>query len=155
MSLIIFVLPLLYALPCILGLILLDLVLGIGAAVKTNTFKVNTLPQFLQTQVLTCFLPIIVLVALAQVNWSYFGTSMGITSTGIIAAAWAAISFYVAKILFVNIVANLSAIFGITVTVSEEAKTAVAKKADGYVRLSVVLIIMVLVLAVLAVVYLL
>ena len=114
MNLIIPVLPLLYALPCILGLILLDLVLGIGAAIKTNTFNVNTLPQFLQTQVLTYYLPIIVLVALAQVNWSYFGTNMGITTAAAVAASWAAISFYVAKILFANIIINFGVIFGIT-----------------------------------------
>jgi hypothetical protein len=114
MSLIIFVLPLLYALPCILGLILLDLVMGIGAAVKTNTFNINTLPQFLQSQVLMYYLPIIVLVALAQVNWSYFGGNMGITSAAMIAAATAAITFYVVKILFANIFINFATIFGIT-----------------------------------------
>jgi hypothetical protein len=114
MSLIILVLPLVYSLPCILGLILLDLVLGIGAAVKTNTFNVNTLPQFLQTQVLMYYLPIIVLVALAQVNWAYFGTNMGITTAAMVAASWTAITFYVVKILFANIVLNFAVIFGIT-----------------------------------------
>jgi hypothetical protein len=114
MSLIIFVLPLLYALPCILGLILLDLILGIGAAIKTNTFNVNTLPQFLQSQVLMYYLPIIVLVALAQVNWAYFGTNMGITTAAMVAASWTAITFYVVKILFANIIINFGVIFGIT-----------------------------------------
>jgi hypothetical protein len=122
-NLVIWNLSLIYALPVILGLILLDLVLGIGASFKSNTFSVTVLPQFLQSQVLTYYLPIIVLVALVQVNWSYFGTSMGITSTGIIAAAWAAISFYVVKILFVNILANLTAIFGITITETPPATT--------------------------------
>jgi hypothetical protein len=139
-------LPLIYALPAILGLILLDLVLGIAASFKTGTFSLTLLPLFLQSQVLTYYLPIIVLVALAQVNWAYFGVSLGITTLGMITAAWAAIGFYVSKVLIVNIGANLSQLFGIAITVTEEVKSE-----KGSTRLSALLVMLALVIVVLLV----
>jgi hypothetical protein len=133
-------LPLIYMLPILLGAILLDLVLAVGVAFKTKTFSLNVLPQFLQTQVLTYYLPIVFLVTLAQVNWAYFavsGVALGFTTIGLVTAAWGAIGFYALKILFVNITANFSILFGITISVEEEKPA--AKNNAGFARLSVML----------------
>ena len=110
--------PLVIMLPVLLGAILFDLILALGAAFKTNTFSVSVLPQFLKSQILTYYLPIAGLVALAQINFSYFGVNgaaLGFSTASLVTLSWGAISFYGLKILFVNISSNFCVIFGITI----------------------------------------
>jgi hypothetical protein len=137
-------LPLIYMALILLGAILVDLLLGVGAAFKTGTFSLTLLPQFLQSQIMTYYLPIVGLIALAQVNWAYFGVNasvLGLTTDGTITAAWAAIGAYGLKVLLVNIKANLYTIFGIT-GIDIEKQASVVKKAEGFIRLSILLVIM-------------
>jgi hypothetical protein len=101
-------LNLLYALLFVLALILVDVVLGIAVALKDGTFDLAKLPQFLKTQILPYFISLFSLALLAQVK--------DIQSLGTVALAWAAITAYVAKVLFVDLLGKLKTLFGFDVT---------------------------------------
>jgi hypothetical protein len=118
-----------YALLFVLALIAVDVLLGIAVALQTGTFEVKKLPQFLQTSILPYFISLFSLVLLAQFK--------DLQNLGTSALAWAVITAYVAKVLFVDLLGKLKTLFGFDVTDNK-----------GFVQIKTLLILAVVVLVI-------
>jgi hypothetical protein len=102
-----FNISLLYALLFVLALIFTDTILGIAVSIKNQTFSIDKLPRFLETEVLPYYISLVVLGLLAQLK--------DMQNLGTTAAAWSAIAAYTAKIVWVDILAKVKELFGINV----------------------------------------
>lgn len=108
-------LSLIYALLCVLGLICLNVLLGVAVSFKNGTFSLEKLPKFLQSEVLPYGLSLSGLVAAAQIDFTSLAASVStIASNTLPVIAWTAIAAYVAKMLE-EIFAKIMTLFGVEV----------------------------------------
>ncbi|HBX22684.1 MAG TPA: hypothetical protein DEF34_03450 [Desulfotomaculum sp.] len=98
---------LMQALVFLMMLILVDVFLGGAIAIRAGTFSLAELPRFLQTEVLPYYMGVLAVVGLAMVDdVQHFGT---------VPLAWAVITAYGSKVVFVEIRKKIFILFKVSV----------------------------------------
>jgi len=109
---------LIYGLLAVLGLICLNVVLGVAVALVQGTFSWRKLPQFLEADILPYGLSLAALVGAAQINMSFLAANTGtVTRDTLTVIAWAAMGSYAARMLQ-EIAQKVRTLFGIDVPTS-------------------------------------
>lgn len=110
-----------YWLLGIVGLIAIDVCLGISLAIKSETFSVDKLPQFINTKVSAYLIGLSVLVGAAQVDFTALlsqATLGAVTNIGFVGIAGTALGTYTIQ-LFNEIVKKINTLFGTNVVTNQ------------------------------------